>query len=67
MPTVFENEPMDRLTLAMQIEKNKSLTQLWDLNLSVKERELSAVERIGPYDYQTGLLGTSSFAQKTEP
>ena len=34
VPTVFENEPMDKLTLAMQIEKNKSLTRLWDLNLS---------------------------------
>jgi hypothetical protein len=31
VPTVFESEPMDKLTLAMQIEKNKSLTQLWDL------------------------------------
>lgn len=26
VPTIFEEEPMDKLTLAMQIEKTKSLT-----------------------------------------
>jgi len=38
VPTVFENKPDDIMTLAMQIEKHNSLTQLWDLNQSEHER-----------------------------
>jgi hypothetical protein len=56
VPTVFENKPDDIMTLAMQIEKHNSLTQLWDLNQSEHERVQNLVERIAPYEFNTGVV-----------
>jgi hypothetical protein len=51
----------------MQIEKHKSLTGLWDLNQSEHERMQNLIERIGPYDFNIGVVNNSGLFELSDP